>query len=120
MVTDRLTDEELRRVTTDDAQAHLGELQDWVAETHRPVVVERDGKTPSVLISYEEFAAFREAQRAQRIANAIAELEQLAKDVSSRPANQDLTDDDAWELGKRALNETLEEMEVEGKIRFER
>jgi len=81
--------------------------------------MESRGVPVAAIISYDELEEFREMKWRQQAAKAIEDLRQLQREVSSRPANRNLTADEAWELGKRAINETLEEMEADGKIRFE-
>jgi len=108
-----------KTVSASEAKNRFGSLIAWVRAEQEPVVMESRGVPVAAIISYDELEEFREMKWRQQAAKAIEDLRQLQREVSSRPANRNLTADEAWELGKRAINETLEEMEADGKIRFE-
>ncbi|MGI8406627.1 MAG: type II toxin-antitoxin system Phd/YefM family antitoxin [Thermomicrobiales bacterium] len=108
-----------RKVSASEAKNSFGKLVAWVREEHEPVIVENRGIPVAALISYEELEEFQEMKWRKKAAQALEDLKQLQREVSSRPANRNLTEEEAWALGKRAINETLEEMEAEGKISFE-
>ena len=108
-----------KTVTASEAKNSFGKLVAWVREENEPVIVENRGVPVAALISYEELEEFREMKWRKKAAQALEDLKQLQKEVSSRPANRNLTEEEAWALGKRLINETLAEMEAEGKISFE-
>lgn len=108
-----------KTVTASEAKNSFGKLVAWVREEHEPVIVENRGIPVAALISYEELEEFQEIKWRKKAAQALEDLKRLQREVSSRPANRNLTEEEAWALGKRAINETLEEMEAEGKISFE-
>lgn len=49
-------------VSATQARIHFGELMRRAAETHQPIIVERDGQPQVVILSVEAYRRLREAQ----------------------------------------------------------
>lgn len=49
----------VKTVSTADARANLGDVLNGVYYTHEPVMVQKKGKTVAVIISPDEYEAFR-------------------------------------------------------------
>lgn len=106
-----------RTVTTTEAKAKLSELLGWVREQREAVIVENRGEPRAVILSFDEFEAFRELKERQRRREAVERLRRLRDQVRAR--NQDLTDEGAEEIAERFSREFVEDLVREGKVRFQ-
>lgn len=100
------------------AEGRLVGLIEEVAASGAGVIVEAEGKPAAVtvpLADYEELVGYRKAKRREE---AAARLRALRQEVLAR--NRDLSPEEADEIADRFSHEIIEDMAVDGKIRFER
>jgi PHD/YefM family antitoxin component YafN of YafNO toxin-antitoxin module len=107
-----------RTITTNDTEDQLRSAITWVEEHGDEVIVETEGHPRAVIMSFADYDRVRALRDRQRREQALAEVRALRKEVRAR--NQDLTDEEAWELADRFVHEVVEDMAKEGKLRFER
>jgi len=107
-----------RTISTSNAQDQLNSAITWIEEHGDDVIVETEGQPRAVIMSfagYQKVQAWRDRQLREQ---ALSELRALRAKVRAR--NQDLTDEMAMELADRFVHEVIDDMAMEGKIRFER
>lgn len=108
-----------RKVSASEAKNSFGKLVAWVREENEPVIVENRGVPVAALISYEELEEFREMKWRKKAAQALEDLKQLQKEVSSRPANRNLTIEQADEIANDLVSGAIDSLVAKGKVRFE-
>lgn len=106
-----------RSVSTSEAKAKLSSYMDWAVKNRTGIIIQSHGKPKAVLIPYEEYEEFNEWQEAQRRADALAELQELAASVRAR--NTDLSAQEADELADRFARDVIAEMIAEGKVKYD-
>lgn len=111
--------EENKTISASEAKNTFGSLVAWVRAEPEPVVVKSRGVQVAAIISYDELEEFREMKWRQRAAKAIEELKQLQREVSSRPANRDLTAEQADQIAHELVAGAVDSLVAKGKIRFE-
>ncbi len=82
------------------------------------MIVESHGEPRAVIISFDEYEKLQGLREQQRRREALDKLRQLKAEVSSR--NQDLTEAQAYELADQISREAINNLAVQGEIRFER
>ncbi|MGI8482727.1 MAG: type II toxin-antitoxin system Phd/YefM family antitoxin [Thermomicrobiales bacterium] len=108
-----------KTVTASEAKNSFGKLVAWVHEENEPVIVENRGIPVAALISYEELEEFREMKWRKKAAQALEDLKQLQREVSFRPANRNLTPEQADPIAHDLVSGAIDSLVAKGKIRFE-
>lgn len=108
-----------RKVSASEAKNSFGKLVAWVREENEPIIVENRGVPVAALISYEELEEFREMKWRKKAAQTLEDLKQLQREVSSRPANRNLTIEQADEIASDLVSGAIDSLVAKGKVRFE-
>jgi prevent-host-death family protein len=105
-------------VSISEAKARLSRFVERAAEENQQIIIESHGNPKAVLIpysDYEQFAAWQETQRRQQ---ALAQLQQLTRQIRAR--NQDLSLEAGEALADRYARDVIEEMIAEDKVNYDR
>jgi len=107
-----------KAVSATEAKNRLGALMAWAVEHRDDVIVEAQGKPRAVIMSFADYEVVQALREQARRQAALERLRALRTRVSAR--NQDLTEEQAMVLADRFVRETIDEMAVEGTVRFAR
>ena len=107
-----------KAVSANEAKNRFGSLLRYVTDENDDVIVESHGKPRAVIVSIAAYEEIRIQREQKRRADLLAQLEALRVQVRAR--NQDLTDEEADELGIRFSREMIDDMAERGDIVFER
>lgn len=107
-----------KAVSATEAKNRLGALMAWAVEHRDDVIVEAQGKPRAVIMSFADYEVVQALREQARRQAALERLRALRTRVSAR--NQDLTEEQAMALADRFVRETIDEMAVEGTVRFAR
>ena len=106
-----------RTVSASEAKNRLGTLIQWTLSNQDEVIVESYGRPRVVIMPYDEYQNIVELREQARRKQALAQLEKLREQIQAR--NQDLTEEQAFDLADRFAREVAEEMVEEGKIKYQ-
>ena len=104
-------------VTASEAKNRLGSLIKWVQSNRDDVIVESHGQPKAVIIPYSEYETVVSHRETSRREDALRRLEQVRQSVQAR--TQDLTEEEASALADRFVREVVEDMVIEGKVRYQ-
>ena len=107
-----------RAVSTSEAKNQLSAMIGWAESNNDEVIVEHHGQPRAVIMSIAEYQRVQTLRDRQRREQALAEVRALRARV--RALNEDLSDEEAWELANRFVHEVVDDMVREGKLRFAR
>ncbi len=106
-----------RKVSASEAKNRLGSIIDWVIENEEEVIVENRGEPTAVIMSAAEYERVRALREKARRAEAMEQMRRLRERVLAR--NRDLSPEQGDALAGRFSRDFVEDMEKEGKVRFE-
>ena len=104
-----------KTVTATEAKNRLGALMNEVIESNEPVIIELRGRPKIAMITRKRLEAIEELERQQRHAQALANLNEIARKYDGR--NDDLTEEEAMELAVEVTREVRREMRESGERR---
>jgi prevent-host-death family protein len=85
----------------------------------KAVIVENRGEPIVVIVGVGELEAMRELQEKERQKDALARLKRLRVRIQAR-IQRKITDKEAEELADRFSRELVEDLEREGKVKFDK
>jgi len=91
-------------------------MVDWVLENDDAIIVESRGTPTVAIIPFAEYENVEQARLQARRREALAKLERLRDEVSTR--NSDLTEEQADELAGRIRHATVDRMVKAGRVQF--
>lgn len=80
------------------------------------VIIQNRGRSKAVIIPFTDYELLREAREKKRISEAVAELKQLAQEISARAKH--LSEEEAYQIADEVTRESIEALEKKGKIKF--
>jgi prevent-host-death family protein len=86
---------------------------------YKEVIVENRGEPIVAIVGVGELEAMREFREKERQKDALARLKRLRARIQARLKGK-LTDKDAQEIADRFSRELVEDLEREGKVKFEK
>lgn len=105
-----------KTISVSEAKNKLSAMLKWAVENQDEVVVESHGRPRAVILPYAQYELFRKLREKERRQHALQRLHELA--AANQARNQDLTPAEAEELADEVTRETIERIEVEGKVSF--
>jgi prevent-host-death family protein len=106
----------IKTMSANEAKQNWGALMRAAREDDGIVVVESHGKPQVVVVSYDEYEAFRDFKEAQRRKELLRRLDAFEARWGGR--NTDLTEEQIEELANRFSREFVDDLAAEGKITF--
>ena len=107
----------IKTMSANEAKQHWGALMKAAREDDGIVVVESHGRPQVIVLSYDEYEAFRDFKEAQRRKELLRRLDAFEARWGGR--NDDLTPEQIEELANRFSGEFVDDLVAEGKIVFE-
>lgn len=107
-----------KTVSATEAKAKLSELMKWTVKTGDSVVVQSRGYPQVVIVPFAKYEELQKIEERSRRAEAIAHLQEIAREVQAR--NADITAEEADELAEEISRAAIEQLVAKGKVRFER
>jgi prevent-host-death family protein len=86
---------------------------------YKEVIIENRGKPIVAIVGVDELETMRELQEKERQRDTLERLKRLRSRIQARIQGK-MTDKEADELAERFSRELVEDLEKEGKIKFER
>lgn len=80
------------------------------------VVIQNRGQAEAVIIPYADYALLQQARERERIAQAVAQLEQLAAELAADFADMD--EAEATDIGRELLRESVELLAAQNEVAF--
>jgi prevent-host-death family protein len=106
-----------KTVSVSEAKNQLSAVMDWAVESGEEVVIESRGEPKVVILSYKEYQEFLVLKEQARRKEALRQLEELAARMQAR--NADMSAEEVEQLADEITRETIQRMEMEGKITFQ-
>ena len=106
-----------RTVSASEAKTRLGSLVQWIAESQDDLIIESHGQPKAVLMSFEAYQRVRALREEARREQALARLERLREQVSTR--NRDLDEQGVQALAERVADEAVDRLVDDGRVAFE-
>ena len=107
-----------KTVSSTEVKNRFGSVVTWVLENKEEVIVENRGEPTIVIIPFSEYEKVQQLREQVRRQEAFARLEALREQVRMR--NQDLSEEQAENLGDLFSREVVERMIKDGRIRYNR
>ena len=105
-----------KTVSVSEAREQLSSFVRWSNTNQDYVIIKVRGRAEAVLIPYDDLEVLEAAREAERRRQALATLEALAAEVSSR--NQELTDAEVDEIAEEISRDAVQGLVDSGKIKF--
>jgi prevent-host-death family protein len=86
---------------------------------YKEIIVENRGEPVAAIVSVEELQTMRELQEQDKRKKALNLLRVLREKIQAR-AKEKLSDKEAMAIADRFSHEIIEDLEKEGKVKFER
>lgn len=105
-----------KTVSASEAKTQFGSMVDWVVEQKDEIIVQSYGAPRVVIVAFEEYEKLATLRKAEQRRQALAALEELRMQVSTR--NHDVQEADAEALADRLAREAAQQLADQGAIHF--
>ena len=107
----------MKSASVSETRQQLSALLNRIKKSREDVVIQNRGQAEAVIIPYADYALLQEARERRRRQQAIAELNQIARDIEAQ--NEPLTDEEAAALADEIAREAVENLKAQGKVTFQ-
>ena len=112
--------QQTKTLTASQVQNNFGAIVKQVRSGEvKEVVVENRGEPVAAIVDVEELQAMREFREQEKRKQVLNNLRELRAKIQAR-TKEKLNDEEAMAIADRFSHELIEDLEKEGKVRFER
>lgn len=107
----------MKAASISETRQQLSALLNRVKKSREDIVIQNRGQAEAVIIPYGDYTLLQEAREKRRRQQAIAELQQIARDIEAQ--NEPLTDEETEALADEVTKEAVENLKAQGKVTFQ-
>jgi prevent-host-death family protein len=112
--------QQIKTLPASEVKNNFGAIASLVKRgEYKEVIVENRGEPVVAIVGVEELRAMRELQEERRQEEALGRLKRLRSRIQARIKGK-MTDEESNEVASRFSRELIEDLEREGKIKFEK